>query len=147
MKDNPSEELRKLEQQLLAAEEEHEEMLPETETEEDDDAILFPEEDEDFAEAEGSAEPQQIPEESQEPFVERDDDFEAFYQDILKEFGPDTKPRKKTSSTKKAAHHNAYSDHVPSAKKEKGIKGLVITLCLECAGIVGIVLWWVLRIL
>lgn len=146
MSNNPSEELKKLEQQLLAVEEEGEEIRPETETDEGD-GILFPEEDQDFSEEEISEE-EQLPEaEAQEPFVERDEEFEAFYQDILKEFGPDTKPRKKTSSAKKAVHHNTYSDHAPSAKKEKGIKGLVITLCLECAGIVGIVLWWVLRIL
>ena len=140
MSNNPNEELKKLEQKLLAVEEETDEIFPEAEP--DDGAILFPEEDEDFPGEE------QLPERTQEPFVERDEEFEAFYQDILKEFGPDSKPRRKTSSTKKTAKANAYSDSKPAkAKKEKGVKGLVITLCLEMLGIVGVVLWWILRIL
>ena len=146
MKDNPNEELKKLEQKLLAVEEEANEILPEAEA--DDDAILFPEEDDADLAAEHAQEEAPVPEEAQVPFVERDEEFEAFYQDILKEFGPDSKPRRKTSSTKKTAKANAYSDSKPAkAKKEKGVKGLVITLCLEMLGIVGVVLWWILRIL
>ena len=39
------------------------------------------------------------------------------------------------------------SRYAAPVKKQKGIKGLVITACVECAGIVAVVLWWVLRIL
>ena len=115
MKDNPSEELKKLEEQLLAVE--------------------------DIA-----AEDAQVCDQSEAvPAADKDAEFEAFYQEILKEFGPDTAPRKKTSSTRKTAPKSAYSDQKP--KKQKGIKGLVITLCLEMLGIAGIVLWWIFRIL
>ena len=33
------------------------------------------------------------------------------------------------------------------AKKEKGLKGLVITICLECLAIAGIVAYWLLYLL
>lgn len=36
---------------------------------------------------------------------------------------------------------------VEPQSKDAGIKGLVITACVECAGIVAVVLWWMLRIL
>ena len=39
------------------------------------------------------------------------------------------------------------SRYAAPVKKAKGVKGLVITACIECAGIVGVVLWWMLRIL
>ena len=142
MSNNPSEELKKLEQQLLAVEDEPEALLPEAEPQEEDDAILFPDEEELAAEEDPAGEPA-----AEAPFVERDEEFEAFYQDILREFGPDTKPRRKTSSTRKTVHQNAYSDREPAPRKEKSVRGLVITLCLEMLGIAGVVLWWVLRIL
>ena len=85
------------------------------------------------------------------------EDFDAFYDDILKEFGPDSAPSKQrsTSSQKNPSAKPSASKKTAatgkskkkSRKKKKGIKGLVITLCLETAGIVGLILWWVLRIL
>ena len=83
------------------------------------------------------------------------DNFEAFYSDILNEFGPDTAPskqkstssQKKPSQTHSSSGKSTKSGKKKSHKKKKGIKGLVITLCLETAGIIAIILWWVLRIL
>ncbi len=91
------------------------------------------------------------------------DDFESFYSDILKEFGPDAaapaarKPAaQKTSGQKQSASGHTKKTSGKSSKKagkksgkkkKKGIKGLVITLCLESAGIIAIIAWWVLRIL
>ena len=40
-----------------------------------------------------------------------------------------------------------YTDGKKAPKKEKGIKGLVITLCLECLAIAGVVAYWMLYIL
>ena len=83
------------------------------------------------------------------------DDFESFYSDILNEFGPETAPskQKSTSSQKKPSKNHPSSGKTTksgkkkSHKKKKGIKGLVITLCLETAGVIAVILWWVLRIL
>ena len=78
---------------------------------------------------------------------EKEPDFETFYQDILREFGPDSKtPQPRRSPVPK---HPVYADlpeKKPAKKKKERAAGLVVLLCLECAGIVGIVLWWVLRI-
>ena len=120
MFDNPEEELKKLEEQLLAAE-------------------------------------------------NPEDDFESFYQDILQEFGTQEQkpaqkktsaPKKQTKTTqpKKAAGKSAAKTTGKSAgktpakkskkkKKKKSVKGLVITLCLESAGILALIVWWLMRLL
>ena len=68
-------------------------------------------------------------------------EFEAFYSDILREFGPGIAPQQtKSNSAKKAAPKK-----VPK-KKEKGIGGLVTVLCLEFAGIAALIIWWILRL-
>ena len=46
-----------------------------------------------------------------------------------------------------AGRTTGESRYAAPVQKAKGVKGLVITACIECAGIVGVVLWWVLRIL
>lgn len=91
-----------------------------------------------------------------------DDDFEKFYSEIYKEFGPASSnedlskdvPVHKNSNpsgrTQTSRPRNDYADAkraLAPKKKAKGIRGLVITACLESAGIIAIVLWWVLRIL
>ena len=68
-----------------------------------------------------------------------------------------TEPRrkpKKTATKKKSAPaatgktgDKAKKSGKKSPKKKQSLKGLVITLCLECAGILAIVVWWILRIL
>jgi hypothetical protein len=90
---------------------------------------------------------------------EKGDDFESFYQDILSEFGPESQKQPPRQSAPAASAKHAYSDQPkkksgkPSGKKKtkkkkkKSLKGLVITLCLECVGILGIILWWLLRML
>ena len=40
-----------------------------------------------------------------------------------------------------------YTDAAPAPKKEKGVAGLVITLCIECLAIAGVVAYWLLYIL
>ena len=42
---------------------------------------------------------------------------------------------------------NDYTDGVKVVKKEKGVTGLLITLILECLGIVGVVAYWMIYIL
>ena len=72
---------------------------------------------------------------------DRDAEFEVFYREILREFGPDSAPqpgKRPASRTRTPARKK---------KKEKGLRGLVVTLCLECAGIAAIAAWWVVRIL
>ena len=80
---------------------------------------------------------------------EKDESFEAFYSDILQEFGPESEkkqPQKKASAPKSGGTGTG-KPHKSTKKKKKSNKGLVITLCLECAGIVGIIVWWMLRLL
>ena len=40
-----------------------------------------------------------------------------------------------------------YTDAAPAPKKEKGVAGLVITLCIECLAIAGVVAYWLVHIL
>ena len=40
-----------------------------------------------------------------------------------------------------------YTDDVQIVKKEKGITGLVVTLCFECLAIAGVVAYWLIHIL
>ena len=86
----------------------------------------------------------------------KDDDFESFYNDILREFGPESsKEPARKSATKNATQKKTPAKSAPAGtgkkkgkkKAKKSLKGLVITLCLECAGIVAIILWWIFRIL
>lgn len=101
-----------------------------------------------------------------------DEEFERFYADIYREFGPENQnrdedltrdipvrgggtypsepPRPVRAETERTAPRNTYADTArtaPPAKKGGGIRGLVIAVCLECLGIVGVVLWWLLMIL
>jgi len=87
---------------------------------------------------------------------ETEEDFDAMYQELLREYGPGTgaAPSKPNPPAKKNSGNPVYTDHAkkPSAKKgrkkkKKSLRGLVITLCLECAGIAAVILWWILRIL
>ena len=40
-----------------------------------------------------------------------------------------------------------YTDDVQIVKKEKGVAGLVVTLCIECLAIAGVVAYWLVHIL
>jgi len=86
-----------------------------------------------------------------------DTEFEQFYHDIYEEFAPVEEEEPVVRN-----HANQYGNAVPKAKpstyadtpravapkkKDKGVRGLMITICLECVGIAAVVLWWVLRIL
>ena len=82
--------------------------------------------------------------------TEKDEKFERFYQEIFDEYGPTEekaaaapapKPVKKTKST--------YADapRAVAPKKKKSGKGLVILVCVELAGIFGIIGYWLMRLL
>ena len=82
--------------------------------------------------------------------TEKDEKFEHFYQEIFDEYGPTEekaaaapapKPVKKPKST--------YADapRAVAPKKKKGVKGLMILVCVELAGIFGIVGYWLMRLL
>ena len=80
-----------------------------------------------------------------------DEEFERFYHDVFEEFGPDEEddtPAAAKQPEKKATKPSTYADtpRAVAPKKKKGIKGLLITVCLESVGIIALVLWWVLRI-
>ncbi len=82
---------------------------------------------------------------------EKDEDFERFYSEIYAEFGDQTQnstaAQPHRTQPRKAPAHTPDSRYVPAPPKKKGIRGLVILACLETLGIVGVVLWWVLKIL
>ena len=68
--------------------------------------------------------------------------------------GAQQRPVQQRPAQQRTAPQNAgrggYTDnnrYAAPVKKQKSIKGLVITACVECVGIVAVVLWWVLRIL
>ena len=80
--------------------------------------------------------------------TETDDDFEQFYQDIFEEFGSgeeESAPR--AVAPKKNANTYADAPRAVAPKKKKGVKGLVITICLELIGIAAVVLWWAAQLL
>ena len=81
---------------------------------------------------------------------EKDDDaFEQFYREIYEDFGPDLEqeaPRAVAPKSKTGAYKDAPRAVAPK-KKQKGVRGLVILICLELLGIAGVVLWWIQRIL
>ncbi len=98
-----------------------------------------------------------------------DEEFESFYREIYQEFGPAkskqdedlTKdiPQRRGQAAKAPApvpqpgtgtNRNTYTDSSRVAapvRKDNSIKALTIAVCLECLGIVCVVLWWVVRIL
>ena len=97
-----------------------------------------------------------------------DDDFELFYKEILDEFGEkepaaaedtylkdllDDVPVHSTSGSygqKPQNTRNTYADstrYAAPVKKDKSIRTLTVIACLETLGIVGVVIWWLLRIL
>lgn len=77
-----------------------------------------------------------------------DEEFERFYRDIYEEFGP-VEEEQPVAAPVKPRPKSTYADtpRAVAPKKKKGIRGLVITVCLESVGIIAIVMWWVLRIL
>ncbi len=85
---------------------------------------------------------------------EKDEEFERFYSEIYAEFGDhsqeDLLKDNPAAEQPQRPQRTPYTDdtrYVPAPPKKKGIKGLVILACLETLGIVGVVLWWVLKIL
>ena len=85
-------------------------------------------------------------------FEQKDDDFEKFYQDIFREFGESEEPHAVAHEVKSPAttpRKMTYADTpraVAPAKKQSN-KGLVILLCVEIAGILGIAGYWLLKFL
>ena len=85
----------------------------------------------------------------EEPEVE-EEDFDLLYEELLEEFGPDqvSQPKKKTHKTANSGY--TYTDNAEQHRPHKhrrSIRGLLVALCLEALGIMGIMLWWVVRIL
>ena len=78
-----------------------------------------------------------------------DDEFERFYHEIFEEFGAGEereRPRAVASNAKSGAYKDTPRAVAPK-KKRKGVRGLLIFICLELLGIAAVVLWWVQRLL
>ena len=81
----------------------------------------------------------------------KDDEFEDFYHDILKEFGTDEDGTAIPAAPRQAAHREAKSDTYADmpravAPRKKSNGGLLITVALESVGILALALYWILRI-
>lgn len=76
-----------------------------------------------------------------------EDDFEQFYQKIYEEFGPVEEPEQPAPMPKKASAYADAPRAVAPKKKDKSVRRLLILICLECLGIAGVILWWVLRLI
>ena len=81
--------------------------------------------------------------------TDKDEKFERFYQEIYEEYGPTeeetTAPAEKPVKKPKRTYADAPRAVAP--KKKKSVKGLVILVCVELAGIFGIVGYWLMRLL
>lgn len=87
------------------------------------------------------------------------DEFEKLYDEILEEFGPADIPGMTTSDPPIRNFANGYGKGAPSQPshipeppaaqeppvRRKGVKGLVILLCLELAAIAGLSVYWALN--
>ena len=90
-----------------------------------------------------------------------DEDFESFFSEICEEFGEDPQSEEeylkemlsdgKAPSAEPAAPETPdYADQHKNAapvKKDHSIRNLTILVALEVLGIIGVALWWVLRLL
>ena len=88
-----------------------------------------------------------------------DEEFERFYAEIYKEFGPkdevkntdmlkDVPVRRIPGPYDEPAKKTvAYADRPAPRKKKQNVRGLVAIICLELLGIAGVAAWWVLRLL
>ena len=85
--------------------------------------------------------------------TEEDNDFEQFYREIFEEFGPGEEqdmPSRSQSVSPQKKKPSAYADApraVAPKKKDKGIRNLLLIILLECLGILGVLLWWILRLI
>ena len=75
-----------------------------------------------------------------------DEEFERFYHDVFEEFGPGEEEQPAPAPVKKPKSTYADTPRAVAPQKPKSVRGLVITVCLEAAGIVAIVAWWLMRI-
>ena len=91
---------------------------------------------------------------------QQDADFEAFYADILDEFGEETTSEEdflkelmmepSQEDVRPAADHHAYADRQKKEaplKKDHSIRNLTILIFMELLGIVGVAAWWIIRLL
>lgn len=81
--------------------------------------------------------------------TETDEKFERFYQDIYDEFGPtEEEPAAPAAKpVKKPKRTYADAPRAVAPKKKKSVKGLVVLICVELAGIFGIIGYWLMRLL
>ena len=87
-----------------------------------------------------------------------DEEFELFYADIYKEFGPqaeaaktnlvqDVPVRKTPNPAQKMPGSVEHPAQAPAPVKKSNNRGLIVLICLELLGIAGVAAWWVLRLL
>ena len=131
MFDDPKKELERLEEELLAAE------APDDEFEQMYSEIL-----EEFGEKEPTTDEEYLRDMMTEPPVRNHAN------------GYGTRPvqnRSASANPRPAVRPNVYEDtaarSVPAPKKSKVNRNLMIAICVECLGIAGVVVWWMLRLM
>ena len=80
---------------------------------------------------------------------QKDEEFERFYHDIFEEFGTAEEEQPRAVAPEAPKKKSAYADTpraVAPAKKKRNT-GLVITLCLEILGILGVAAYWLMKFL
>jgi len=80
---------------------------------------------------------------------QKDEEFERFYHDIFEEFGAAEEEQPRAVAPETPKKKSAYADTpraVAPAKKKRNT-GLVITLCLEIVGILGVAGYWLVKFL
>ena len=86
---------------------------------------------------------------------QKDDEVERFYQDIFREFGePEEQravapaaPRKDDSSNSPRNMTYADTPRAVAATPKKSNRGLLILLCIEIVGILGVAGYWLMKFL
>ena len=81
--------------------------------------------------------------------TDKDEKFERFYQEIYEEYGPTEEEAEAPAPKPVKKPKRTYADapRAVAPKKKKSVKGLVILVCVELAGIFGIVGYWLMRLL
>jgi len=85
-------------------------------------------------------------------YEQKDEEFERFYADIFQEFGEPEEPRAVAPEKKRSAaapRNMTYADtpRAVAPAKKKSNKGLVILLCMELIGILGVAGYWLAKFL
>ena len=76
-----------------------------------------------------------------------EEEFERFYHDVFEEFGEAPEEAPAPAPVKKPKNTYADTPRAVAPQKKKGIRGPLITVCLELVGIAAVIGYWLLKLL